>query len=55
MSDSMSDPMFDYFPMCEVCHKEAGECVCPVCPRCDVQGDPKCYVEHGLKPGDFCD
>ncbi len=33
---------------CDVCGLEAGLCICPECPVCGVQGDPRCFKEHGL-------
>lgn len=33
---------------CEVCGKFPEDCICPECPVCSTQGDPKCYIEHGL-------
>ncbi len=44
------DPMFDYDPPCAICGKDpSGDCDCPECPKCGTVGDPKCYIEHGLK------
>ena len=36
--------------ICEICCQDvdADECICPECPECGSQGDPKCYEEHGL-------
>lgn len=33
---------------CAVCYL-IDDCVCPECPTCGAQGDPKCYESHGLK------
>lgn len=33
---------------CELCGEDPDNCVCPVCKKCQVQGDPACYVKHGL-------
>ena len=40
------DPAADVFPACDICGHEAGHCICPECPVCGTQGDPKCYGEH---------
>jgi hypothetical protein len=46
------DPIpYDYDPPCRVCGLDpAGSCICPECPVCGAQGDPKCYGfdGHGL-------
>lgn len=41
---------------CPVCCKSVDDCICPECPKCESQGDPKCYAHvrsgelgHGLK------
>lgn len=34
---------------CEVCGRWADDCVCEECPVCQTFGDPRCYVDHGLK------
>lgn len=34
---------------CEVCCQDIDDCVCPECPICGRQGDPACYVDHGLR------
>jgi hypothetical protein len=34
---------------CAVCCMDPADCICPECPTCSAQGDPKCYAEHGLK------
>lgn len=34
---------------CEVCGHEAGDCICPECPRCGEFGNPRCYDAHGLE------
>lgn len=39
----------DFEGQCPVCGLGVGQCVCPVCPVCKVQGDPKCYQKHGLQ------
>ena len=33
---------------CEVCGMPLDDCICPECSTCGTQGDPKCYLEHGL-------
>lgn len=33
---------------CEICHRFPDQCICPECPTCGVQGDPKCLLEHGI-------
>jgi len=35
---------------CEVCGQSVDNCICPECPVCAYQGDPKCYdpSTHGL-------
>lgn len=33
---------------CEICGVWADDCVCSECPKCGVQGDSKCFKEHGL-------
>lgn len=35
-------------PPCEVCKKDPFDCICPACPDCGVNGDPKCYKEHSF-------
>lgn len=32
---------------CEICGKSVDDCICPECPTCGSQGDPKCYRERG--------
>ena len=32
---------------CEVCGL-IDDCICPECPICHEQGNPKCYKEHGM-------
>lgn len=41
---------------CAVCCRSVDLCICPECPTCEAQGDPKCYSDpvhgkenHGLK------
>jgi hypothetical protein len=34
---------------CAVCAKDVTDCICPECPTCKEQGNPKCYSDHGLK------
>jgi len=34
---------------CEVCAQDVDDCICPECPECGCQGDPSCYLEHGLR------
>lgn len=34
---------------CEVCGKEAGDCICPECVVCGDAGNPSCYKDHGLE------
>ena len=50
---SQSDlPGYDEIFPCEVCGKMVDDCICPECPTCGAQGDPKCYDltrdGHGL-------
>lgn len=33
---------------CEVCGLSVDDCICPVCPACQGQGDPACYQETDL-------
>ena len=33
---------------CELCGYMPDDCVCPVCPKCQSQGDPACYQEVDL-------
>lgn len=37
---------------CEVCEREAGDCICPECPVCGVAGDPDCYVNGHMAKTD---
>ncbi len=37
---------YDDPQICEVCGNDAGDCTCPECPVCGVQGDPSCYTTH---------
>jgi hypothetical protein len=30
---------------CECCGNDPADCVCPECPVCGSQGDPKCYKD----------
>ena len=39
-------------PPCEVCGGFDDKCICPECSVCQEFGNPKCYVEHGLKKTD---
>lgn len=41
-----------YNPHCEVCGAHVDNCICPECPICQTNGDPKCYEEHGLEKSD---
>lgn len=36
---------------CIICGKSVVDCICPECPTCGSQGDPKCYREkdHPLR------
>lgn len=34
---------------CEICGMSLDNCICPECPVCESIGDPKCYIEHGLR------
>jgi hypothetical protein len=34
---------------CMICWHYEDKCKCPVCPVCEVIGDPRCYMNHGLK------
>lgn len=34
-----------YDETCMLCGKDAGDCECPECPVCGVQGDLRCYDE----------
>jgi hypothetical protein len=35
-------------PPCEVCGYFSEDCVCPICPLCNEQGNPACYQEVDL-------
>lgn len=35
---------------CLCCGLAVDMCICPECPQCGTQGDPGCYVHHGLTP-----
>jgi hypothetical protein len=37
---------------CDVCGKSVDDCICPECPVCHSNGDPDCYVKHGLEKSD---
>lgn len=37
---------------CDVCGRDAGDCICPECPVCHVQGDPACYEKHHFEHKD---
>lgn len=39
-------------PICAMCYREPGSCVCPECPECGEVGNPDCYKEHGLDETD---
>jgi len=28
---------------CQCCGHDPADCICPVCPHCEEQGNPKCY------------
>ena len=45
---AMIDAIHGAEPPCGVCGKSADNCICPECPVCQTQGDPRCYDEHGL-------
>lgn len=36
---------------CEVCGGDIDrdDCICPECPVCSDFGNPRCYIEHGLR------
>ena len=38
----------EYPEFCDVCGLLVDDCVCPLCPACDQQGDPDCYKEVDL-------
>lgn len=42
----MNDPMLDADEGCDVCMKYIDDCICPVCPVCEEQGNPKCHGTH---------
>ncbi len=44
----MIDEQFGDELQCDICGIEAGACICPECPICTVQGDPRCIRDHGL-------
>jgi hypothetical protein len=46
----MLDAQFEEGP-CDVCRKPVDDCICPECPKCKAQGDPKCYAEIRVKRG----
>jgi hypothetical protein len=35
-------------PICEMCGRECGSCICESCPECGEAGSPKCYEIHGM-------
>jgi len=43
-----SGPPDDNEGPCDVCGNPIDHCICPECPICGSQGDPQCYVNHGL-------
>lgn len=43
----MIEAQFDEGP-CDICGRGVDDCVCPVCPKCEAQGDHMCYRNHGL-------
>jgi len=40
-------PWDEEYP-CDVCGNPSDSCICPECPICGANGDPKCYEEHGM-------
>lgn len=36
-------------PPCEICGEDPYDCICPECPVCHTHGDPRCYLDHGLR------
>lgn len=36
-------------PICVMCRLEPEGCVCPICPVCDIQGDPRCFAEGHIE------
>ena len=41
-------PEYDEEP-CEICGEHIDNCTCPECPECGSVGDPRCYIEHGMR------
>src|SRR5262245_9798360 len=41
----MIDDAFGVEEPCAVCRRAIDDCICPVCPHCNTQGEPRCYVE----------
>lgn len=43
-------PEYDEPTLCEVCGVDTDNCDCQACPACQEQGNPDCYLHHGLTP-----
>ncbi len=46
-----NDPFAPYNQVdgpCAVCGNFVDDCICPECPERTSQGDPSCYIQHGL-------
>jgi hypothetical protein len=44
-----STPFDEPEPPCNVCGQFDDYCICPECPVCGCYGDPRCYINHGLR------
>jgi hypothetical protein len=36
---------------CQCCGMDPADCICPECPHCGEQGNPKCYGQDGTAHG----
>lgn len=44
-----SGPPDDFDGPCEICGEMFDNCECLECPVCESIGDPRCYLEHGMR------
>lgn len=35
---------------CDVCYRDPAACICPECPTCKVNGEPRCYLPKYIPP-----
>ena len=44
-----STPFDEPDPPCAICGEDIEVCSCPECPICGDIGNPRCYLDHGMR------